>query len=84
MFSASRLRYLRSQRWTPLEVTIWVSAVVVVIILGALWAIEVVGSWVLLIGSAIVMALGLMRYRAETEQKKRNADNQGGPPDKAH
>lgn len=60
---------------TPLEVGIWISALIVTIILGILFVTKVVGTWVVLIPGGLAMGVGLMRYRAETEQKKRNADN---------
>lgn len=64
------------RRWTRLEVAIWLFALVFVITSGILLATQVVGHWVLPVGGVIVLALGLMRYRAETEQKKRSADDQ--------
>lgn len=68
---------LQSRRWTPLEVGICLSALIVTITLVVLVATDVVGSWALLVACAIAAAVSLMRYRAETEQKKRNADDQG-------
>jgi|GEM_PF-4551797 len=68
--------YLKSRGWTRLEVAIWLFALAFVIILGILLVTEVVGHWVLPAGGLIVLALGLMRYQAETEQKKGNADNE--------
>jgi hypothetical protein len=69
--------YLQSRRLTPLEVRIWISALIVTIVLGILFITKVVGTWVVLIPGVLAMAVGLMRYRAETEQKKRNADDRG-------
>jgi hypothetical protein len=43
---------------------------------GILLVTQVVGHWVLPVGGVIAAALGVMRYRAETEQKKRSADDQ--------
>jgi Flp pilus assembly protein TadB len=65
--------YLKSRGWTHLEVAIWLFALVLVVIGGILLVTEVVGHWVLPIGGVIVLALGLMRYRAEAAQKRRNA-----------
>jgi Flp pilus assembly protein TadB len=65
--------YPRNRGWTRLEVAIWLFALAFVITSGILLAAHVVGDWVPLVGSVIVMALGLMRYRAETAQKKRIA-----------
>jgi len=67
--------YFQGKRWTALEVGIWFSALIVTIILVILVATNVVGSWALIVACAIVAAVGLMRYRAETEQKKRNAND---------
>lgn len=65
--------FLQNQRWTRLEVAIWLSALVFVIATGILLATQVVGNWVLPVGGVISASLGLMRYRAEAEQKKRIA-----------
>jgi Flp pilus assembly protein TadB len=70
-----KVGYLQSRRLTPLEVGIWFSALIVAIILGILFVTKVVGTWVVLIPCGLAMGVGLMRYRAETEQKKRNADD---------
>lgn len=56
--------------WTRLEVAIWLFALAFVVIGGILLVTEVVGHWVLPVGGVIAMALGLMRYRAEAEQKR--------------
>lgn len=72
-----KFNYFQRKRWTTLEVGIWFSVLIVTISLVFLVATNVVGSWALIVACAIVAAVGLMRYRAETEQKKRNADDQG-------
>jgi Flp pilus assembly protein TadB len=69
------LDYLRRRGLTPLEVRIFFSGLIVTIALVVLVAIGVVGSWVLLVACAIAATVSLMRYRAEIEQKKRNADD---------
>jgi hypothetical protein len=69
--------YLRNRGWTRLEVAIWLFALAFMITSGILVVTQVVGHWVLPVGGAIAAALGLMRYRAETEQKMRNADDKG-------
>jgi hypothetical protein len=69
--------YLRRRGLTPLEIRIFLSALIVTITLVVLVATEVIGSWALLVMCAIAMAVSLMRYRAEIEQKKRNAEDQG-------
>lgn len=65
--------YLRKRRWTRLEVTIWLIALAFTIVGGLLVVAQVVGHWVFPVGGAIAAALGLMRYRADTEQRKRSA-----------
>lgn len=69
--------YLRNRGWTRLEVGVWLFALAFMITSGILLVTQVVGHWVLPVGGMIAAALGLMRYRAETEQEKRNADDQG-------
>ena len=71
----TKFGYLRRRGLTPVEVRIFFSALIVTITLVVLVATDVVGSWALLVACAIAMAVSLMRYRAETEQKKRNADD---------
>jgi hypothetical protein len=68
--------YLRNRQWTRLEVAIWLFALAFIAISGILVVTHVAGLWVLPVGGGIAAALGLMRYRAETEQAKRNADDQ--------
>jgi UPF0716 family protein affecting phage T7 exclusion len=70
-----KFKYFQSKRWTALEVGVWFSVLIVTITLVILVATNVVGSWALIVACAIVAAVGLMRYRAETEQKKLNADD---------
>jgi hypothetical protein len=67
--------YLKRRGWTRGEVAIWLFALAVVIIGGILLVMEVVGHWVLPVGGVILLALGVMRYRADAKQKIRNADN---------
>ncbi len=67
--------YLRNRRWTRLEVTIWLFALAFMITSGILVVTQVVGHWVLPVGGGIAAALGLMRYRAETERANRNVDD---------
>jgi hypothetical protein len=69
--------YLTNQGWTRLEVAIWLFALTFAIVSGILLVTEVVGHWVLPVGGVIVLGLGLMRYRAEAKQKKRNANDKG-------
>jgi len=59
--------YLRNQRWTRLEVAMWLFALAFITIGGVLVAAQVVGHWVLPVGGVMAAALGLMRYRAEAK-----------------
>jgi membrane protein implicated in regulation of membrane protease activity len=70
-------KYFQRKRWSAFEVGIWFSAAIITITLVSLVATNVAGSWALIVACAIVAAVGLMRYRAETEQKKRNASDRG-------
>jgi hypothetical protein len=50
---------------TRFEFAIWLAAVIVVITLGTLAVTNVLGSWALLLGSLICVAVGLMLSRKE-------------------
>ena len=69
--------YLQNRGWTRLEVGVWLFALAFMIIGGILVVTQVVAHWILPVGGLVAAALGVMRYRAETEQKKRNADDEG-------
>lgn len=71
----SKPSYPHNRRWTPFEVAIWLSALLFAIITGILYLTGVVGSLALMILGVIAAIVGLMRYRAEAEQEKRNADD---------
>jgi Flp pilus assembly protein TadB len=71
----NKLIYRGGPPWSPLEVALWISGVLVLIIGGILLASNVVGSWVVILLGVISVALGLLRYRAQAEQKRRNADD---------
>lgn len=71
-----KVGYLERRGWTRPEIAVWVVSLTFVVIMGILLITQVAGHWVLLLGGAIVLALGWMRYRAENEQKKRSADDQ--------
>jgi hypothetical protein len=58
------------KRWTPLEVVIWLSALIVTITLGVLVVTKVIGPWALVVMGAIGAGVGLLRYRVETKQEK--------------
>lgn len=75
--SVVKFNYFQRKRWTALEVGIWFSALIVTIALVVLVATDVVGSWALIVACAIVAPVGLMRYRAEAEQKRRNTEDKG-------
>jgi hypothetical protein len=47
-------------------VAIWLLALLVLVTVGLLVATEVIGSWVFLISSGIVLVVALLGYRAET------------------
>jgi hypothetical protein len=67
--------YPRKRPWAPLEVAIWFLALIIMITVGILVVTKVVGPWALIFGSGIVAAVGLLRYRAETERANRNVDD---------
>jgi Flp pilus assembly protein TadB len=67
--------YLKRRGWTRLEGAIWLFALAFVIVIEILLVAGVVGHRVLFLGGAILLALGLMRCRAEAKQKRRNADD---------
>lgn len=68
-----KLNHRWGPRWTRLEVALWLSALVFTLTLGFLAAINVIGAWALIVQSVLVGIVGLLRYRAETEQKKRDS-----------
>ena len=59
-----------------LELTMWLFALAFSIIGGISVFTGGVGRWALPVGSGFTLALGLMRYRVELEQKKRHAGDQ--------
>lgn len=63
--------FLQKRGWKPIEVALWLFALVLVI----LSVTKVVGSWALLIGIVISTVVAFLRYRAEREQRMRNAGN---------
>jgi hypothetical protein len=69
--------FLQKQRWTRLEVAIWLFGFAFIVISGILLVTQTVGDWVLPVGGVIAAALGMLRYRADAEQRKRNADDRG-------
>lgn len=68
-FSALRKR----APWTPLEKAIWAVALVVTITVAILAAVGLIGDWALFIGCVIIMAVSLMRWRAETKSAEPDA-----------
>ena len=66
----------RNRRWTRLEVVIGALAVSFMIVAGILLVTKGTGSWFTLIGSALGVVLGLLRYRAERKTAVLSADEQ--------
>jgi hypothetical protein len=66
----NEIRYFNGRRWTRWELIVWLSALVVGLALGILAVTNVIGRWALMVAPAVGAAVGLMRYRAETEQNK--------------
>ena len=66
----------REGQWTRLEVGIWLAALIITITLGVLAVTDSVGSWAVLIPSAMGMIMALWRYRVETERKKQTLEDQ--------
>lgn len=64
----------RKRRWTPLAVTIWLLALLVIVAVGILVATEVIGSWALLVNFGIVLVVVLLGYRADSRTANRDAD----------
>jgi membrane associated rhomboid family serine protease len=71
----TRLGYLRNRGWTRLEVVIGTLAVSFFVVAGVLLITKGTGSWATLIGCALGVVLGLLRYRAERKTTSRNADD---------
>jgi hypothetical protein len=53
----------RKWRWTRLATTIWLLALLAVVSVAILVATGVIGSWALLVNSAIVLAVVVVGYR---------------------
>jgi Flp pilus assembly protein TadB len=70
--SPNEAGYLRRRGWTHLEAAVWLFALAAVVVSDILLITGVVGHWAVFLGGVILLALGLMRYRAEAGQKKRN------------
>jgi len=64
-----------NRRWTPLQIAVWLLALLVVIALGILVATNLVGTWALLIGNGIAVVVGLLAYRAETQRANRHVES---------
>lgn len=75
----TRTDHQKNRRWTPPEVGIWLLALLLIIVIGILNVTNVVGPWTLVVGGGVVTAVGLLRYRAETERASRNTDDRDGP-----
>lgn len=72
----TRRSYVRKAPWTRLEVVIGGLTVGAMIIAGVLLVTSGTGSWAPVIGSALGVVLGVLRYRAESRTVNRNADDQ--------
>lgn len=66
------------KEWTPLEIAIWLSALVVTLVLGVLMATDAIGSWVVIVPGAMGVIMALWRYRVEAERKKQTPEDQSG------
>jgi len=58
-------------QWTPLEVAIWLSALIITIILCVLAVLDAVGSWAVVVPGAMGVIMALWRFRVEDKRKKR-------------
>jgi hypothetical protein len=63
-------------RWTPLEVAIWLSALIITITLGVLLFTDAVGSWVAVVPGAMGVGVALWRYRVEAQRKEQIPEDQ--------
>ena len=71
----ARRSYVQNAPWTRLEVVIGALTVGVMIVAGVLVVADGTGSWAPLIGSALAVVLGLLRYRAERKVTSLDADD---------
>jgi len=60
----TRLGFPKNQPWTPLERALWLLSVVFFIVATVLLIIDRSASWAVLTVSVLVVALGVVRYRA--------------------
>jgi len=69
-------RFLQKPEWTPLEVAVWfvtlfaATAGVISVFTDA------IGSWALGVGSGMLVALSLIRYRAAARRANQNTGHQ--------
>jgi hypothetical protein len=70
----AKIGFPRNNPWTPLERAIWLLSVVFFIVAGVLLVAKESASWAVLTVSMLVVALGVVRYRAEPERPNRDAD----------
>ena len=68
--------FIGEGQWTPLEVAIWVSALIVTITLGVLFVTGAVGSWVVVVPGAMGVIVAAWRYRVEMKRKKQTPRDQ--------
>jgi Flp pilus assembly protein TadB len=62
-------------KWTPLEVAIWLSALIITIILGVLVVTDAVGSWAVVVPGAMGVTGALWRFRVEAERKRQSPED---------
>jgi len=63
-------RMIGEGAWTPLEVAIWLLAMVITVTLGVLVFADAIGSWAVMVPGAMGVIFGLWRWRVEAERKK--------------
>lgn len=71
----ARLGFPSNHPWTPFERAIWSLSFVFFIIATVLLITGRSSSWAVLTGNLLVVALGIVRYRTETERANRSADD---------
>jgi Flp pilus assembly protein TadB len=69
-------RVIGKGQWTPLEVGVWLSALIITITLGVLVVVDSVSSWVVVVPGAMGVLVALWRYRVETERKRQSSQDQ--------
>lgn len=65
----------REGQWTPLEVGIWISTLIITITLGGLVVTDSVGTWAVVVPGAMGVIAALWRYRVEAVRKKQSPED---------